>query len=243
MNPDPPAIQRLLDQRVDAAGIYLCGPFDRSGEPSSPDIHVLAVSRRDDLRDLHFLPGIAPVPRRVEVSIVPYREMVTAVRHGAATWAQFHLLHKLRGAVPITEESDLSPLRERAREAMRTRPSFYSAVMRDFASAAREARPQGPVGPITLLNANASMLMALELRAILKAKRTFSKVSEILTDPGVTLTAEPELRVPSPARGADRMVAASRQLIAAVLRTQGVDFDRLASGESGRPGKKANDYA
>jgi hypothetical protein len=258
VNPSRNAIRQMLARRLDVAGLYLCGPFDTAGEPCSPDIHVLAITRRDDAGDLHYLPGVADVCRRVEVSAVAQRELESAVGAGVSTWPMFYLLDKLRHCAVIDETADLQALRERAVAELKVRPSFYSDLMRSLASqapaAAAGARLQAPAGPMALLEASGTAIRALALSAIIAGRRTFSKTSEIVSEAsGRALpVAPPDLGpnrpfgakgTPAASRGDDlrpavasitvgRMIEASRRFVADVLRPEGIDFGRLTTGRS-----------
>jgi len=240
---DREALRQMLARRVSLAGLYLCGPFDSGGEPLSPDIHVLAVSAEGRATDLHLLPGIAAVSRRIEVSVAPLADVEAAVDRGVADWPAFFLIDKLRKAAPIVETPALVNLRAGAAGALRLRPSFYSAALRGVAALAPGGGPDGPAGPAAILRANGSVLAALALSVIAARKQTFSKNSEMLA--ALASQRRPDWRMavgpyPSqarePAPEVARVVESARAFITAAVALGGIDFDRLQ-------GEAADDHA
>ena len=136
MRPDPADVKEVLARRVDLEALYLGGPFDAQGEPASPDVHVLAISRGHSVRDLHLVPGTAPFERRVEVSVVPLGLVREAVEKGVSTWFTFYTADKLRTGKPVAESKEAEGLRRQAKEHLRIRPAFYAELLRGVVQAA-----------------------------------------------------------------------------------------------------------
>lgn len=130
MKPDLNEVAAVLSRRLDLEALYLGGPFDAQGEPASPDIHVLAISRGDWVKDFHLVPKVSRFDRRVEVSVVPLGLVRRAVDRGVSTWFDFYTADKIRTGKPILESGDAARLRKRAIGNLRIRPAFYAEALR-----------------------------------------------------------------------------------------------------------------
>ena len=224
MNPDPEAIRAMISRRLPLEALYLCGPFDATGEPRSPDIHILAISRQDQVKDLHFIPGIAGVPRRVEVSVFPYHALRMAVETGVSSWLMFYTLDKIRRGRPIMETPDIAALHQKIVADFTPRPSFYSAVMRSLTSATRNLGEAPKPGPSRVINVNVMVLLSLSLYSIVKAKQTFTKQSELLSEimPLLPVGAE-TLGSYSTAADVSRALASSKRFIDSIFGKLGIE--------------------
>ena len=230
MKPDRDAIGAALSRRIDLEAFYLCGPFGKSGAPSSPDVHVLAISGSSIVRDLHLLPGVSQFERRVEVSVVPLDVVRSAVEQGVASWFMFYTVDKLRGAKPVRESEEAERLRKIAVRRVKIRRSFYAEAIRGLLS--QEAQAPGANSEtgaaLSLLRLTGRLLSLLGLRTIVDGKRTFSRHSDLLADrslvPGALFDGgEPE---------AARVIEATKRVIGDVFRASGIDWARLGSGQA-----------
>ncbi|MFH1220484.1 MAG: hypothetical protein V1694_08520 [Candidatus Eisenbacteria bacterium] len=257
MRPSLDEIRATLARRLELEALYLCGPFDVQGEPASPDIHVLAVVRRGDLKDLHLVPGVSDLTRRVEVSVIPLSGLKAAIEGGISTWLMFYTLDKMRRGRLIMETADFAALRQRAEQDLRLRPSFYASALRDLVAALGEAGPAGrpaggrtvpaaravPARPVLarVMAANAAVLISLALRTMVKLRRAFSKHSDLLSEMSSAPT-EPPLRLDRPMAGstsaasAQALIGAGR-FIESLFKTLGIDSTRILTPIECRPAR------
>lgn len=247
MKPDREAIGAALDKRLDLEALYLCGPFDKSGEPCSPDIHILAVTRDDLIRDFHFLPGVAAFTRRVEASAVPLNIAKSAVEHGASSWFTFYTLDKLRNARPIRESAEAMRLRNLALGKPKIRHSFHAEAIRGLLpgdawpadpwpadSFPKDSRPADSrrIGSLALaaLRLTGRLLAAIALSVIAEGKRTFSKNSDLLADRSLVQASLFESK--DRKAGAARALESGRVVIACALKSVGIDLARLGPADT-----------
>jgi hypothetical protein len=195
MKPDLSEIGSALARKLDLDGLYLCGPFDSKGEPASSDIHILALSRRDDVIDLHYVPRVSGFLRRIEVSVVPARAVQAAIEEGVKTWFMFHTLDKMQRGKVITESPRTAQLRRRITQGLKLRPSLQAGVIRNVVTAGHALAGQAP-GPapantagggirashtqlLSMLTANTLLLLSLSAYSVIRLKQTYSRHSEL----------------------------------------------------------------
>ena len=224
MNPDAEQIRMALAERLDLEALYLCGPFDEQGEPASPDIHILAVVRHGDLRDFHFMPGIAGFERRVEVSTVGAQEVAAALRDGVTNWAMFYTVDKLRRARPISESEELRRLRQGAVRNLRIRPTFYSAILRSVCSSMQMLMRHDLHLEALVLSTSMLIISVLSLHAIAESKASFSRHSDMLETGGGLLRRSFGT---IPAAAAGECILCARRVLGAILRQLQIDSARF----------------
>ena len=230
MKPDQDAIGAALGRRIDLEAFYICGPFGESGEPSSPDIHVLAISGGSLVRDLHFLPAVSQFERRVEVSVMPLEVLRRAVEHGVSSWLMFYTVDKLRGAKPVRESAETERLRKIALKDLTIRRSFYAEAIRGLFSLASPEAKAAQSGTeagraLSALRLTGRILSLLGLRTIAEGKRTFSKYSDLLRDRSLV----PAAFFEDGKAEALRVIEATRRVIALAFRTCGIDRARIGT--------------
>jgi hypothetical protein len=218
VNPDRSAIRQLVSQRVKLEGLYLCGPFDERGDPVSPDIHVLAAAAGSEVRDLHYVPELTGLPRRVEVSVVPAALIEVAVKRGVVDWHMLYILDKLVHANPIVESAELESLRCSLETGVKLRPALAARIMRNLRSSVKTVAGPDRSGAVRALEANAMILLCASLYSVAKAGRTFSKLSGLLEAVGPFLTLQP-----SDSRDrADETIGCGRRLVESLLASLGL---------------------
>jgi hypothetical protein len=221
VKPEAQAVRAALAARLDLEALYLCGPFDSSGEPASPDVHMLAVVRPDEVRDLHLVPGVARFERRVEVSVVPCSLLEGLAAGGASSWLGFYTADKIAKARVILESDRAADLRRQIAAGLRLRPSFYAAAVRNVVAWAARAKDAPPAGPTRLAAASSLLLASLGLHLMARPRLTFTKQSEVVSRSGSLL------------RGCDAGLALQDKAAAAEMLRAASGFLRLAFGREG----------
>lgn len=238
MKADPAGVREVLSMRVDLEALYINGPFDAQGQPASPDVHVLAISRGDSVRDIHLVPGTSRFERRVEVSAVPLALVQETANKGVSTWFTFFTADKLRSGKPVLESPEAEGLRRRIKENLRIRPAFFAEVLRgvvqtashlvgpsDRASAgtADTIGPRKQVGTTGAAALNGRLVALLAAHAAIRSGHTFSKLSDMLTR-GVPFP----VALPEAAKAeAARTLAATARTLEKLFGLCGIDTRRL----------------
>lgn len=173
-------IRRAIARRADLDSLYLCGPFDQDGNPASPDVHILALSRSEEVTDLHFLPDLAGFRRRVEVSVIPTGLVEASAREGVRTWLAFYTLDKIIRGKPLFESRATRNLRRSLAEGVKLKPSFYAQTMASLRDAWHELHRTSAPAEIGI-RSNLIMLLSLCLCSLLRLKQTFSRNSDLLS--------------------------------------------------------------
>jgi hypothetical protein len=225
-------IERAITRRIDPDGLYLCGPFDQQGKSASQDIHILALSRGDEIKDLHFLPGLTGSKRRVEVSVIPTRLVEVSERDGVRTWLGFYTLDKIIRGKPLSESLETSRLRRSLLKEVKLRPSFYAQGMANLRDVWH--KPRRPSAPAEMgLRSNLVMLLSLCLYSLLSLKRTFSRNSDLV---GQT---EQVWRVGNrDQQGAEVVLASARCFLEAVLTKTAFKVEAVAGRHLDSPSRE-----
>jgi hypothetical protein len=180
--PDLAAVCDTLTQRMKAAAIYHCGPFDEAGDAASPDIHILAIADIESVTDLHLIPDLSRFPRRIEVSVIPQARLEEAARQGISDWLMFYTLDKMRRGRPLMESGRIKDLREQGGSGVSIKPSLYAGLMRHLLNLLRTMdREEEPLA-LQAMRVNMLVMMTLSLYSIVRLGQTFSKSSEVLRD-------------------------------------------------------------
>lgn len=222
MIPSIEKITQAIAGRIDLDSLYLCGPFDREGRPASADIHILALSRDGEVRDLHFLPEPAGFERRIEVSVVPAALVEICGREGVGNWLAFYTLDKMMRGKPIVESAETAGLKRSLAQGINPKPSFYAGTMGNLRSAWIEAKRATGLLERSL-QSNLVVLLTLCLYSLLYLKRPFSKNSDLLTQTGKTWR-----RGDVDGNRAETILAGGKRFIEAVLRQNGFKADAVA---------------
>jgi hypothetical protein len=222
-------IKQAIERRADLDSLYLCGPFGEEGNPASSDIHILALGRGEDIKDLHFPDGLSGRDRRIEVSVVPARNVRASWQNGVKTWLEFYTLDKIRRGQPILETPAMREIRQSLKCGVKLKPSFYTRTM----SRLRGARDEGLWSPgpaAAALRCNIMLLLSLNLYSLLRLKTTFSRNSDLLTQAGSVRPL-----VPTDAKTATAALEDARIFLRRLLGRRGFNVGAAGSalGDSG----------
>jgi hypothetical protein len=214
-------ITQAIAGRIDADSLYLCGPFDHKGEPASTDIHILALSSGGEVKDLHLLPELAGLEKRVEVSVVPLTLVKSSLCKGVGTWLAFYTLDKIAKGKPLGKSREAADLKHSLEGGMRLRPSFYAGRMRNLRDAWFEANRTARL-PESGLKTNLVLLLTLCLYSLLSLRRPFSRNSDLLTQ-----TREKWRLGGLDRKDAEEILRSGKRFVETVLRQSGVRPEAL----------------
>ncbi len=172
-------MQEIVDAlciKLRPLALYLC-PQEFTQHLRSPDIHILAVVDGDSVFDLHYLPQVANVDVRIEVSVVGIRAIENEIREGISTWLGFLTIAKLRMATPLVEDENLFECRKLAMQKVSLRPRFIASLV----GATSQRYNTKPISAMDrLLYSNALLIRALSLMVATKLSVPFLKTSDAI---------------------------------------------------------------
>ncbi len=226
MNAQLAEIAEMVARRTGIKGLYLCGPFDEEGKPSSRDIHLLGIVPGRIIEDLHYLPNIANTSRRIEVSLIGEEMLEDALASGVRTWLGFYTIEKLRTARPIVEDGRLKELRKRIADHWKLALSFQALALRNFRDALRSTSMAQSSLCDRMLSSNRLVLQTLTLLAIVR-RRTFTKLSELLV---ASAQDRKLLGERAQERAVAEMLDRCDDLMQSIIKRLGYDAERLRSG-------------
>ena len=169
-------IADVLCARLRPLALYLC-PQEFTQHLRSPDIHILAFVDGNSVFDLHYLPEVANVNVRIEVSAVGIRAIENEIRKGISTWLGFLTIAKLRMATPLVEDEKLLECRKLAMQEISLRPRFIASLVRATGQF-YNAKPGSAID--RLLCSNALLIQALSLMVATKLGVPFFKTSDVI---------------------------------------------------------------
>ena len=221
-------VARMIAERATIKALYLCGSFDDEGNPTSPDIHLLGITSGRMVADLHYLPGVSAVRRRVEVSLVGEDLLKDSLGWGVKTWLGFYTLEKLRSGKPIVENDDFGHFRKQLIADWKPALSFQARALRRLREALRSMTADHVLPTDQVLRSNTVILDALTLLAIV-GRMPFTRLSELVLTAKQSGTLGYEQ---VPAQQPKEMLDRCGRLIQSIIKRLGYDAGRIASGST-----------